>query len=183
MVAAAREGGPPIGVAGLPGMYGFGVSSVLREPRNLVSSKALWLWVIGSLLGWVFVLVAMIVVNAIWGVIPWWGFLAVVIVAALEAGVVPVWRYRVHRWEVTDDALYSQSGAIWRKREIVPISRLQAIDYAAGPVERLLGLASVEAKTASYAGSVSVAGLDREVAINLVEHLTHRAQLERGDAT
>ena len=77
------------------------------------------------------------------------------------AAVVPQWRYLVHRWEVTDTAVYTQTGWWARERRIAPMSRIQTVDYAEGPIARLFGLATVTVTTASAAGALQIDGLDQ----------------------
>ena len=76
--------------------------------------------------------------------------------------VVPQWRYRVHRWEVTDTAVYTQTGWWARERRIAPMSRIQTVDHVEGAIARLFGLATVTVTTASAAGALEIAGLDRD---------------------
>ena len=64
-------------------------------------------------------------------------------------------RYRIHRWESTDTAVYTQTGWLSRERRIAPMSRVQTVDFEQGPIDRLLGLASVTVTTASAAGPLA----------------------------
>ena len=107
----------------------------------------------------------------------WLGFAAAYVV------VMPRWRYRVHRWEATEHAIYTQTGWINQERRIAPLSRVQTVDLERGPVAQLFGLASVTVTTASAAGPVKIHGLDLPVAQQLVDSLTTAAVLEKGDAT
>ena len=68
----------------------------------------------------------------------------------------------VHRWEVTDTAVYTQTGWWRRERRIAPMSRIQTVDYVEGAISRLFGLATVTVTTASAAGALEIAGLDRD---------------------
>ena len=95
----------------------------------------------------------------------------------------PQWRYRVHRWEVTETAVYTQTGWWSRERRIAPMSRIQTVDHAEGAIERLFRLATVTVTTASAAGALQISGLDREVARELVDELTLKADAVEGDAT
>ena len=70
------------------------------------------------------------------------------------AAVVPQWRYAVHRWEVTETAVYTQTGWWARERRIAPMSRIQTVDHVEGAVERLFRLATVTVTTASAAGAL-----------------------------
>jgi len=95
----------------------------------------------------------------------------------------PIYRYRVHRWETTATAVYTQTGCISRERRIAPMSRVQTVDLEQSAVGRILGLATVTVTTASAAGPLRIEGLDREVAERLGDDLTRRAEDEAGDAT
>jgi len=95
----------------------------------------------------------------------------------------PRWRYRVHRWEVTDTAVYTQSGWLTQERRIAPISRVQTVDIERGPLEQLFRLANVTVTTASAAGPLRIQGLDGTVADGLVAQLTEVTSRSEGDAT
>jgi membrane protein YdbS with pleckstrin-like domain len=97
--------------------------------------------------------------------------------------VMPLWRYRVHRWEVTEDAVYTRTGWLWQEWRIAPMSRIQTVDTARGPLEQAFRLSSVTVTTASAAGPLKIKGLDRAVAEDLVEKLTEVTQAHKGDAT
>ena len=56
--------------------------------------------------------------------------------------LVPQWRYLVHRWEVTDAAVYTQTGWWARERRIAPMSRVQTVDHREGAIARLFLVAS-----------------------------------------
>lgn len=117
------------------------------------------------------------------GVLRWLLPVVAVAVCAAVAVVVPIWRYRVHRWEVSATAVYTQRGWWARERRIAPMSRVQTVDFAQGVLSRLFGLATVTVTTASAAGPLRIDGLDREVALLLVDELTRKADLVEGDAT
>jgi membrane protein YdbS with pleckstrin-like domain len=97
--------------------------------------------------------------------------------------VMPAVRYRIHRWESTADAVYTQTGWLTRERRIAPMSRVQTVDLEQGPVSRLLGLAEVTVTTASAAGPLKIEGLDFPIAQRLVDELTRRTSAVAGDAT
>ena len=104
-------------------------------------------------------------------------------VTVAAALVIPQWRYLVHRWEVTDTAVYTQTGWWRRERRIAPMSRIQTVDYVEGAIARLFGLASVTVTTASAAGALEISGLDRDRARAVVDELTIKADTIPGDAT
>ncbi|MCW2524901.1 MAG: hypothetical protein JWO63_3236 [Frankiales bacterium] len=112
------------------------------------------------------------------------GFLAATAaVAAAHLIVMPRWRYRVHRWEITDTACYAQAGWIVQERRIAPLSRIQTVDAHRGPLEQLFSLANVTVTTASAAGPIKIRGLDSLTADQLVDQLTRTTSAAEGDAT
>jgi membrane protein YdbS with pleckstrin-like domain len=97
--------------------------------------------------------------------------------------VEPRWRYAVHRWEATDTAVYGRSGWITRQWRVAPLSRVQTVDAVRGPLEQLLGLATLRVTTASSGGAISIPGLDQHVAAEVAERLTVVTERTPGDAT
>lgn len=157
----------------------------LRAPANLVSPRAKSYWAVRALAGWLLVAVVALVVclasaasTASVAVLA-----AVLAVAATHLVVMPQWRYRVHRWEATNTAVYTQSGWFNQERRIAPVARIQTVDTQRGPFEQIFGLSNVTVTTASAAGPLKIDGLDRVVADALVEELTVRSQAAGGDAT
>ncbi|MBB6628939.1 PH domain-containing protein [Nocardioides sp. KIGAM211] len=157
----------------------------LREPGQRVSPRARLMWVSAAVLEGVVVVALLVLNSTLWELVdvPGWVYVPVVAVLAAYAAVVPQWRYLVHRWEVTETAVYTQTGWWARERRIAPMSRIQTVDYAEGAVSRLFGLASVTVTTASAAGALEISGLDRDRARRLVDELTLRADVDPGDAT
>ena len=108
---------------------------------------------------------------------------ATVLGIVLFVGVVPVWRYRVHRWDIDPTAVYTRTGWLVQERRIAPISRVQTVDTERGPLDQLFGLANVTVTTASSAGAVRIVALDSDVADRVVAQLTDIAALGSEDAT
>jgi membrane protein YdbS with pleckstrin-like domain len=158
----------------------------LRAPANLVSARARWYWAVRALIAW---LVVFGVETIVWIATPdpAAGHLIVLIVtlavAAAHLTVMPQWRYRVHRWETTDTAVYTQAGWWTQERRIAPVARVQTVDLHRGPLEQLFGLANVTVTTASAAGPLKVHGLDVGTADALVQELTVRMRADGGDGT
>jgi membrane protein YdbS with pleckstrin-like domain len=159
----------------------------LREPSERVSPRAVRYWTARALALWA-VIVALQVVW-LWSTSEAWTgphhvFIAIsVLLALLHAGVMPRWRYRVHRWELGEHAVYTQTGWFDQERRIAPLSRIQTVDSERGPFEQLFGLANVTVTTASAAGPLKIHGLDRDAADRLVTRLTAVADASAGDAT
>jgi membrane protein YdbS with pleckstrin-like domain len=171
--ALADQGGPPPPVR-------------LRPPRHQVDRRAITLWTAQAVAAPASaVLLLLVLAGAIEAAR---AALLIAAAAVAVAGVaytlaMPRIRYRVHRWEVTDEAVYTKAGWLTHEWRAAPLSRVQTVDARRGPLQRALGLASVRITTASAAGDVSIDGLDHEVAADLVEWLTRRTQATPGDAT
>jgi membrane protein YdbS with pleckstrin-like domain len=157
----------------------------LRAPRNRVSRKAIWYWTVRALGGWLIVTAMQIVwlVNDKITGLHVIGLLVTVVLAVVHLVVMPRWRYRVHLWEATPEAVYTQSGWFNQERRIAPVSRIQTVDSERGPFEQLFGLANVTVTTASAAGPLKIDGLDYTTAQRLVDDLTTNTQASPGDAT
>ncbi|VCT93044.1 hypothetical protein MHAS_04782 [Mycolicibacterium hassiacum DSM 44199] len=159
---------------------------VLADPAHKPSRKAPLVWAVSAAIPWSLAAIAQVVwLAAEPG--PWWGHVlaavGTVVGIAVFVGVVPVWRYRVHRWDVDDRAVYTRTGWLTQERRIAPISRVQTVDTERGPLGRLFGLATVTVTTASSAGAVRIVALDADVADRLVAQLTDVAALGAEDAT
>jgi membrane protein YdbS with pleckstrin-like domain len=143
------------------------------------------MWRVSALVEAVMTLTVLVVADAVLDRVdlPWWVFALAGGAHLVWAAVVPQWRYLVHRWEVTETAVYTQTGWWARERRIAPMSRIQTVDHAEGAVERLFRLATVTVTTASAAGALQISGLDRDVARQLVDELTLKADAVEGDAT
>lgn len=107
----------------------------------------------------------------------------VVLLGVVYVVVMPQWRFRVHRWETTDDAVYTAAGWINQEWRVAPMSRIQTVDTERGPLQQLFGLSTVTVTTASAAGALRIEGLDHQLAADLVEQLTKTTQATPGDAT
>lgn len=157
----------------------------LRVPGNRVSRRAISYWTARAVLSGGTVVLAVVIGAAAAGFSSAWtaAITVTAVVAAAHALIMPRWRYRVHRWEVTDQALYTRSGWFSVHWRIAPISRIQTIDSHRSFGERLFGLANVTATTASAAGPVRIHGLDRELADTLLDQLAVATGQAPGDAT
>ncbi|WP_232666258.1 PH domain-containing protein [Pseudonocardia sp. TRM90224] len=160
------------------------VALPLRPPAHQASPRAVHWWRLRAGL--------LLVVLGGPQVVLWWligaGWLGwtALVTAGLVAGyglVVPPLLYRIHRWEVTDQAVYTLSGWLVREWRIAPISRVQTVDTEHGPLQQLLGLGSVTVTTASARGAVKITGLAAADAAELARTLTETTQATAGDAT
>jgi uncharacterized protein len=144
------------------------------------------MWAIGGVIPWLVLAIVQLVWMALdqrslW--LHWLSAAGTVVGAAIAVAVVPLWRYRVHRWEISPQAVYTRTGWLVQERRIAPISRVQTVDTYRGPLDRLLGLANVTVTTASSAGAVHIVALDSAVADRIVAQLTDIAAIGAEDAT
>lgn len=126
-------------------------------------------WTAGVLLGAAVLGAALALAGRFLDAGPVW---LVAIPVAILGLVHAVLRYRRWGFEVGEDALYLERGVITHVTTSVPFVRVQHVDTRRGPVERLLGLASVVVYTAGSRGAdVSIPGLRPERATALRERL------------
>jgi uncharacterized protein len=156
----------------------------LRPPAHQVDGRAVTWWRMRAAAGLVVSVVPevvlLVVTGAAWAV----ALLAVTLtVGVVYVTVVPPWLYRISRWEVTDRAVYTLHGWLVREWRIAPISRVQTVDTARGPLQQLLGLADVTVTTASARGAVRIRGLAADDAAELARVLTETTHATSGDAT
>jgi membrane protein YdbS with pleckstrin-like domain len=163
---------------------GPGTEPALREPAHQVSSKAPVLWAFGALVQSLVVPIVLVLALVFdWFDVPIWVWPLYAVVAIAYVVGMPLVRYRIHRWESTDTAVYTQTGWLSRERRIAPMSRVQTVDFEQSPFGRVLGLASVTVTTASAAGPLRISMIDKPVADRLVDDLTRLTEAEAGDAT
>jgi membrane protein YdbS with pleckstrin-like domain len=146
------------------------------EPWVRVSPKLATVRRIGLLLFWVPVATAVTVVlalTALWAAV----------VCALVAVVLLAWAWvvvgrAVRAWgyaERADDLLVTR-GVLRRQLVVVPYGRMQFVDVTAGPIDRQLGLATVQLHTAAAATDASIPGLVPTEAARLRDRLAARGQ-------
>ncbi|MFN8121761.1 MAG: PH domain-containing protein [Thermoleophilia bacterium] len=162
----------------------------LVEPSQPLDPRAVGLWTAQSWLGTVGATlvpgVVAVVLLATGHRTPGLVFAAIaVVLAAAGAAFSLTWPPRYHaryRWEVLPEGVVVARGWLWRTVQVVPHTRIQAVDSSSGPMERRAGLASVHLRTASREGSPHIPGLDAEVARGLAARIAEAAGAE-DDAT
>jgi hypothetical protein len=163
----------------------------VREPAWSLSRSAIGLWVTEGVASSVGVAIAatlfVVFVPADAGgplpLLRWLVPIAAVVWAVATIGIRPWFRFRVHRWEVTPDAVYTLTGWLTRTWTLVPISRIQTVDVTRGVLQQLFGLSTVAVLTASSQGTVRVWHLEADVAQRVADDLAHRAEQVRDIAT
>jgi membrane protein YdbS with pleckstrin-like domain len=178
--AATPAGGPTPGPASSSGVLR------LRDPRHRVHRKSILWWTLRSSIFWLVIILGQTAGEIFGSPAPGWLKVTLtvsIVLGVLQVVIEPQWRYRVHRWEANQEAVVTRSGWINQEWRVAPLSRIQTVDTKRGPLEQLLGLATVTVTTASAAGPVQIAGLAHDDAANLVDELTAITQATPGDAT
>jgi uncharacterized protein len=110
-------------------------------------------------------------------IVPALALIGIVVLAAWYPGA----RYARWRWRFTDLAVELEHGVVVRQAEALPYFRIQQIDVNQGPIDRLLGLASLQVTSASASGSVSLPGIAATDAPGLRRALLARAAAAVGE--
>lgn len=100
------------------------------------------------------------------------------VLLTVGAAVVFCWAWwligrRVRSWgySVRSDDLLVGSGILFRRLVIVPYGRMQLVDVVAGPIDRWLGVATVQLHTAAATTDAAIPGLVPDVAAELRDTL------------
>lgn len=182
-----QTSGPPI-QPDAPASPAGGPSGVLRlrNPRHRVHPRSILWWTLRTGIFWLVIVLGQTAGLVFATPAPSWLSVTLtisIVLAVLQIVIEPQWRYRVHHWETNQEAVVTRSGWINQEWRVAPLSRIQTVDTKRGPLEQLLGLATVTVTTASAAGPIEIAGLNHETAARLVDELTATTQATTGDAT
>jgi uncharacterized protein len=111
--------------------------------------------------------------------IPLW----IAIVSTALALVIYVWvwwligrRVRSYGYAERADDLLVVSGILVRRLVIVPYGRMQMVDLTAGPIDRWLGIATVQLHTAAATTDATIPGLPPDDAAALRDRLAARGE-------
>jgi membrane protein YdbS with pleckstrin-like domain len=177
--------GPGRGTGSVP------TAMILPDPRFRISRSAVWYWTVRN----VAVLAVVVIVVAVPTVLLPIGagprrtvLVLTTVIAVVLVGLIvglSLWRYAVHRWEVTDTFIITRAGAVFRDWRIVPLHRVQTVEVSQSILERIFGVARLVIRTASYSGSTDIVGMDadqaRQAAARLTEALTGHVRSGRTD--
>ena len=110
--------------------------------------------------------------------LPWWAGLVVVVGLAVMVWSWLVIGRSVRSWGYAerDDDLLITRGIVYRQLVVVPYGRMQFVDVTAGPLDRRLGLATVQLHTAAATTSATIPGLDPVEAARLRDRLAARGE-------
>ncbi len=95
----------------------------------------------------------------------WWAF-------------IQVRRVRAFAYARTESELLIRRGIMFRSLTVIPYGRLQYVDVQEGPIERMVGLATVTLNTASGATAATIPGLPAADAAQLRDDLAARGDVD-----
>ena len=143
------------------------------EPWVAVSEQLITARRISLALAWI-VVVAGVVALYLLATVP----RTIAIAATIVAVIAFVWLWiligrRVRSWgyaEREDDLLVT-SGLLFRRLVVVPYGRMQLVDLKAGPLDRALGITTLQLHTAAATTDASIPGLTPDIAAGLRDRL------------
>lgn len=151
------------------------------EPQTPLDPKITYAWRFGRLFRFIllsipFSLIVFSLFSALW---TWKAglFLSIIylVYGLVFALIWPTWEYRYFRYDVRANDILIQQGVLFRRLSSIPHHRIQHVDTHQGPIDRMLGLASLQLYTASGVTADGVIpGLAESDAQNLRDELSTR---------
>ena len=86
-------------------------------------------------------------------------------------------RVRSYGYAERADDLLVRSGIMFRRLVIVPYGRMQLVDVTAGPIDRLLGVTTVQLHTAAATTDATIPGLEPAIAAALRDRLARQGEM------
>jgi membrane protein YdbS with pleckstrin-like domain len=145
---------------------------VTPEPSRRLSPTARWLWRAQGLIATVAAIVVSGVLRDGPGGAGW--LLLPVVVFAIGVVAVPELRWSRWRYEIRDEEIDLRHGTFTITRTLIPMLRVQHVDTTRGPLDQILGLATVVVHTA--AGRTTIPALDDEYAGRLRDQIATLAR-------
>ena len=123
-----------------------------------------------------------------WGGVWWWGPTGVIGLPVLAMWSMFWYQPRAiaqRGYALTDRVLAMKSGLWWKSVRLLPVSRLQHVNYESGPIQSRFDLATLVAHTAgSSESSIEISGLSRASANRLRDELLKQAdELRQADVS
>jgi uncharacterized protein len=167
---------PTVPPPGAPPVVADDDAAPLDERERSLDRRVVPVWRLLALLSALPPLGVVTAAGFLWGGRGGWPLLAVAVtVVGALVGWLPRARYRRWRWRLGELALELRHGVLVHQQEAVPYFRIQQIDVTQGPLDRLLGLATLQVTTASASGSVGLPGIAATDAPRVRAELVSRA--------
>ena len=146
----------------------------MSPPSRRLSPVARRVWMLTQLAFWGAVTVAAVIVFISAGGRPW--FLIPLLVGVTATISVPRLRWARWRWDLTEEGIDIQNGAISVNRTLIPWVRVQHVETQRGVFEQIFGLATVIVHNAAAAHTIPLlAQVDAE---ELRERIAARAKTD-----
>lgn len=145
-------------------------------PERRLSPLARWVWAAAQAVGWAVVVVVGVIVSMNVSEAAPWAWLGPALGLVLCTALVPPLRWARWRWDVREEGIDIQSGAITVSRTLVPWVRVQHVDTRRGIFEQAFGLSTVVVHTA--AGSHTIPLLPQTEAEELRERIAGLARTD-----
>jgi membrane protein YdbS with pleckstrin-like domain len=146
---------------------------VTPQPSRRLSPTARWLWrAQGGLAAFAALLLAGAIRSSAPGGALW--LLLPVVVFGVGACLVPELRWSRWRYEIRDEEIDLRHGTVTITRTLIPMLRVQHVDTTRGPLDQMLGLATVVVHTA--AGKTTIPALDEDDAGRLRDQIATLAR-------
>jgi membrane protein YdbS with pleckstrin-like domain len=147
------------------------------EAWNPVSPKLATARRITMILVMLFLLVGVVLL----GLVPEARTVAAVLAVVWLVAVIWMWwligrRVRSFGYAEREDDLLVTSGIMFRRLVVVPYGRMQLVDITAGPLDRRLGVATVQLHTAAATTNATIPGLPPAEASGLRDRLAARGE-------
>lgn len=117
----------------------------------------------------------------IWGRFPaWiaWGLPAVFLIILIWRALLLPRQVRAIGYAERNEDLLLRSGIFFQRTLVVPYGRMQYIDVAAGPLDRMFGLCMLKLHTAAPGTNATIPGLPAPEGERLREHLSARGEAQ-----
>lgn len=103
-----------------------------------------------------------------------------VVAAAVALIIFFAWlSWRFHSFRITDEAVESRSGIVFRQHRRAPLDRIQSVNLQRPLLARALGLTEVDVQTAGQGGKVALSYLGYRDAKEVRERILRRAAASR----
>lgn len=96
-------------------------------------------------------------------------YIGIMIITLLNIIISPYFRYNRYRYSLDDEAMEIIEGYIFVSHNIVPIERIQNIELAQGPIDRIFGVAKMTITTGG--SDVTARFMPKQVADKMADKL------------